>query len=446
VKLEAADMAVGLIISVLGLIGVIVGFLQWRKMKKILAAPFKKTGEIASNPQVADAKGTVSCEGAVQSQQPLVAPCSGKPCIYYEIKVERMWEKTVNTENGVKTEKGTSTVSTTEQGSQFYVNDGSGPVGVDAREKVDTDLTKAFEQAQNVSYGDLTFGQYHVHVPYSGGDERTTGIRAIEKILPADGNVFVMGKLAGSVITKQDGMLGKVLISTKGRDKLVGSTKRNAVLGFAIGGVVAVGGIPIGLMMPEGKDNCANMENALKDGTCDGRVSDNSGKTYQWKVTKAAAYKITVASTGKSATMKLWPKVVITKGGEEIASDGSNVGETVTIKHYYDKATYSIKVSDIDASHVGKLKGGAGFILDIKEITGAEAEDLAKSAGKTDDKEEAKKKDDDGDDEKKDDSADEKKDEKAAPKATATGKAPAATATAKATATGKAPAPTTKKK
>src|SRR4051812_24374613 len=44
VKLEAADMAVGLIISVLGLIGVIVGFLQWRKMKKILAAPFKKTG------------------------------------------------------------------------------------------------------------------------------------------------------------------------------------------------------------------------------------------------------------------------------------------------------------------------------------------------------------------------------------------------------------------
>ena len=173
-----------------------------------------------------------------------------------------MWEKTVNTENGVKTEKGTSTVSTTEQGSQFYVNDGSGPVGVDAREKVDTDLTKSFEQAQNVSYGDLTFGQYHVHVPYSGGDERTTGIRAIEKILPADGNVFVMGKLAGSVITKQDGMLGKVLISTKGRDKLVGSTKRNAILGFALGGVVAVGGIPIGLMMPEGKDNCANMENA----------------------------------------------------------------------------------------------------------------------------------------------------------------------------------------
>ena len=123
----------GIVMIVLGIVGVVVGFLQWQKMKKILAAPFKKTGEIAANPQVADAKGLISCEGAVQVQQPLVAPCSGKPCLYYEVKVERMWEKQEATEDGVKTKKGTSTVTTTEVGSQFYVNDGSGPVGVDGR-------------------------------------------------------------------------------------------------------------------------------------------------------------------------------------------------------------------------------------------------------------------------------------------------------------------------
>lgn len=366
-------MAVGLVISVIGLAVVVFGFLQWSKMKKILAAPFKKTGEIAANPQVADAKGMISCEGAVQVQQPLVAPCSGKPCLYYEVKVERMWEKQEQTEDGVKTKKGTSTVTTTEVGSQFYVNDGSGPVGVDGREKVDTELTKSFEQAQNVSYGDLVFGSYQVHVPYSGGDERTTGVRAIEKILPAEGNVFVMGKLAGGVITKQDGMLGKVVISTKGRDALVGSTKRNAMLGFIIGGVVAVGGIPIGLAMPEGVDTCANMENALKDGVCSARVNDNSGKTFTWKVSKEGAYKITVNATGKDAFLKLWPKVEVTKDGKEVGEDGSESGDSAKVIAWFDKGTYSIKVGDVSASHVGKLKGGAGFTLDIKQASDSEA-------------------------------------------------------------------------
>lgn len=388
----------GFFLLALAIGGLVFGFLQRSKMKKILAAPFKKTGEIASNPQVADAKGTVSCEGAIQVQQPLIAPCSGKPCVYYEIKVERMWEKTVNTENGTKTEKGTSTVSTTEQGSQFYVNDGSGPVGVDAREKVDTDLTKSFEQAQNVSYGDLVFGQYSVHVPYSGGDERTTGIRAIEKILPAEGNLFVMGKLAGGVITKQDGMLGKVLISTKGRDKLVGSTKRNSVLGFALGGVMFVGGGAMSIFGDPPKDNCANLENAMTGDICSSRVYDSSGKTFEWKVTKEGAYKINVTATGTNAAMKLWPKVVVTKGGKEIAEDGSESGESAKVLAHFEKGTYTIKVNDIDASHAAKLKGGAGFNLDIKAASNAEAETV-KAAKKSGDSDEEPK----ADDEKKDD-------------------------------------------
>ena len=37
--------------------------------KKILAAPFRKTGEIAANPAFADAKGIVSCEGAIEQRR-----------------------------------------------------------------------------------------------------------------------------------------------------------------------------------------------------------------------------------------------------------------------------------------------------------------------------------------------------------------------------------------
>ncbi len=384
----------GFFLILLAIGGLVFGFLQHTKMKKILAAPFKKTGEVASNPQAGDAKGTVSCEGAVQVQQPLVAPCSGKPCLYYEIKVERMWEKTVNTENGTKTEKGTSTVSTTEQGAQFHVNDGSGPVAVDAREKVDAELTKSFEQAQNVSYGDLVFGQYQVHVPYSGGDERTTGIRAIEKILPAEGNVFVMGKLAGGAITKQDGMLGKLLISTKGRDALVGSTKRNSMIGFIAGGLMFLPGVGLSIFADPPKDNCANLENAMTEGVCSSRVSSNSGNKHEWKVTKAGSYKITVVATGTNAAMKLWPKVQISKGGEEVGEDGSDSGEKAEVVVDVKNGTYTIKVADVDAKHIEKLKGGAGYTLDIKAVKDGEGTVKAKKDKGSDeesDKDEEKK-------------------------------------------------------
>jgi len=404
----------GFFLLALAIGGLVFGILQRSKMKKILAAPFKKTGEIASNPQVADAKGTVSCEGAIQVQQPLVAPCSGKPCVYYEIKVERMWEKTVNTENGTKTEKGTSTVTTTEQGSQFYVNDGSGPVGVDAREKVDTDLTKAFEQAQNVSYGDLVFGQYSVHVPYSGGDERTVSIRAIEKILPAEGSLFVMGKLAGGAITKQDGMLGKVLISTKGRDKLVGSTKRNSILGFVAGGVMFAGGLPMSIFGEAPKDYCANLENAMTESVCSDRMYDDSAKTYEWKVTKAGAYKIEVKPTGTSAGHRLWPEVTVTKDGKELESAASPAGGFAKLSFAFEKGTYKIQVKEQTPGWIKNLKGGAGYTMDIKQLSGAEAEAVKSAKGDSD--EEPKKDEEAKDDEKKDD------EKAAAPAATATNK------------------------
>lgn len=394
----------GFLLIALAVVGLVIGVLQRAKMKKILAAPFKKTGEVAQNPQAGDAKGTISTEGAIQVQQPLVAPCSGKPCVYYEIKVERMWEKQVNTENGVKTEKGTSTVSTTEQGSQFYVNDGSGPVGVDAREKVDTELTKSFEQAQNVSYGDLTFGQYHVHVPYHGGDERTTGIRATEKILPSDGNVFVMGKLAAGVITKQDGMLGKVLISTKGRDKLVGHTKRNMILGFVAGGVLFAGGVPTAIFGDPPKDYCANLVDAMKENTCSDRMHDDNGKTYDWKVTKAGPYKLTVSPTGTSAGHRLWPKMQVTKGGETVFEEAAPAGGNLKLTGWFDKGTYKVKIGEQSPGWIKTLKGGAGFTFDIKEVGGTEGELITKMHKGLDDLDKKLKGEDKGDDDKKADS------------------------------------------
>src|SRR4029079_13129367 len=128
---------------------------QHLKGKKILAAPFKKTGEIAQNPGVADAKGIVSCEGAISAQQPAMAPCSGTPCVYFEIEVIQEWKKHVITEDGSKTETGRDTIQCVTSGAVCVVDDGSGPVAIDAREGMDVELDKSFEQEQNVSHGDV---------------------------------------------------------------------------------------------------------------------------------------------------------------------------------------------------------------------------------------------------------------------------------------------------
>ena len=59
----------GFFLIFVALIAGVVGLMQHLKMKKILAAPFKKTGEAASG-QGADAQGRISTEGAGQPRQP----------------------------------------------------------------------------------------------------------------------------------------------------------------------------------------------------------------------------------------------------------------------------------------------------------------------------------------------------------------------------------------
>lgn len=349
----------GFFLIFVALVALIIGILQQMKAKKILAAPFKKTGEIAQNPQVADAKGTISCEGAIVTQQPVMAPCSGKPCIYYEIELIRHWEKTVQTENGLKTEKGTTSISTNKVGSQVYLNDGSGPVGADFRQDVDCDMEKSFEQMQNVAWGDVMFGQYRTHVPHDGGDNRTVGVKAVEKIIPAQGNIFVMGKLVAGVVTKTDGLLGKLIASTKGREKLLGATKRNAIIGFVAGGLSLAGGIPMSIFGDPPHDSCAGMKDGWAE-LCAGHITNDAGETYDWTVTKPGTYTIEVLQP--NVKIPIWPVLTIkTAAGADVAKVGDT--ESVGIKRVFSAGTYKINVREATKGTAAKFKGGFSFSL-----------------------------------------------------------------------------------
>jgi HAMP domain-containing protein len=363
----------GFFLVVLAIIGILVGVMQQLKAKKILAAPFKKTGEVAQNPNAGDAKGTVSCEGAVQVQQPIYAPCSGKPCLYFEVEVTRLWEKQVQTENGLKTEKGTSNISTNKTGSQFWLNDGSGPVGINAVEDVDTDLEKAFEQTQNVAWGDVVFGNFRVHVPATGGNERTTGVRATEKILPAQGNLFAMGKLAGGTIMKTDGMLGKLLLSPKGRDKLVGATKRNSLIGFVVGGLMFLPGGYFSIFGEPPVDDCANMQDAIAT-MCTGKITNESGNTYDWTVTAPGTYTIQVIQPG--VKIPIIPSLAVKDASGKDLTGG--VSELDKFTQKFDAGKYTINVRNSIPGETDHIQGGFSFSLNI---TGGPAGGAAAPAG-----------------------------------------------------------------
>lgn len=409
-------MYLGIVMLVVGVIAVLIGFLQKAKAKKILAAPFKKTGEVAANPSVADAKGRVSAEGNMLVQQPLTAPCTNTPCVYYEIEVERHWEKSVLTENGTKTESGWKTISTTKNGAAFQIDDGSGPVGVDARADVDCPgLQQSYKGPPPGGQGLGILADLVTSAIFSD-DERTIGYRATEKIIPAQGRIFAMGKIAGGYITKEDGMLGKIMLSTKGRDGLVGSLNRNAMIGWILGGVLAVGGIPVTIFgdAPTGgvSEMCASTFDGEQTKPCKGKIDDDSGQVFTWKVKKDGNY--TVKVTQPNVKYPIFPEIILKNDdGKVVQKDkGVGKGEDATLTVKLEAGTYKLTVRDMQKGYAAQFKKGGGLSFWV-EIKADEKKGDTKKAAKDDDKKKAA----DDEEEKKDDKKaddDEKKDDKKA--------------------------------
>ena len=357
----------GILIFFFAIVPLLIAFWNRRKMKKILAAPFVKTAIAASNPAVADAKGTISVEGNIVPTQPFVAPCSGTPCVYFEVLVERQVEKSETTENGTSTSKSWQHVNTVKQGSYFQVNDGSGPVHVDAREKVDADLKSSFEQTQNASSGDMRFGGFATSVPWTA--ERVLGVRVTEKIVPAQGTVFVLGKLVQGVIATSDGMLGKLKLSMLGRDKLVGRTKLFATLAFVWAGSCAVPGLPMAVFADWSPDAPASADTScagqLKLGNeldkCTSKVTSNDGETFTWNVNKPGMYSIHAEAPSRI-------KLKIVAGVTVNHADGTAVADTndssSTFEGEFPAGSYTITTKDL----AGILKGGQTYELTVKKV------------------------------------------------------------------------------
>ena len=293
---RAVQFDPGMSMTLLGivLIGVaallVVGGLVTRaKAKRILAAPLRKTGEAAQ------LVGPASFEGAIRTNSPMVGPCSGKPCVYFELVIE---QKTKERKGG-NTTTSWKKIGNAHVGSVFGIDDGSGAVAIVAQEKLDADLEKAFSGPPPGGQG---LGALQRYVTGSAPGE-VLEYRVTETMIPADGKLFALGHVQGGQVTKGN---GKLMVSTRGRDALIGSTKKMAAGLFAFGGVVAVIGAVVAIVKPGEAPACGALVDAHAACVVSTTIVDHEetqpdgtkkpGKLHQqildWEVTKAGKYEL----------------------------------------------------------------------------------------------------------------------------------------------------------
>lgn len=234
---------IGFALLALGVVGLVYGILMRMKAGRVTDAPLASTGDVAARgPQVAGPRGAISAQGSVICQQPVIAPVSGTPAYFYEIKVTAEWK------DGDATK--TKELDHQKVAAQLAINDGSGPVWVDLREGGDFEpmAKKEMEQStgllKGIVGGELVFGQYRLH---AGIGNLGTTYKVEEKCLPVQPSLYVCGKLAdgGGVITAPSWR--SLIVSDKSRDQLLAAATKSAKISLIAGAAAAVVGVALGV-------------------------------------------------------------------------------------------------------------------------------------------------------------------------------------------------------
>jgi hypothetical protein len=236
-------IGVGMLLGAVGFIGLVYGLIMRARAGRISDAPFVKTGEAAAKgTAVASPKGAISTEGNVTCPTPLVAPVSGKTCLYYEIKVTASWKDGETTRS--------KELSHEKCAARFGVDDGSGPVWIDAREGGDFEPeeerseTKSTSLIGGITGQDLMFGQLKVS---TGMLSLGTRYQVEEKLLPALPKLYVCGKVGPSNEITAPGWRS-LLITGKSRTEYLGHAMQSAKIALIVGASLAGVGTIVGVV------------------------------------------------------------------------------------------------------------------------------------------------------------------------------------------------------
>lgn len=254
--------AVASLIVVLGIIGVIYSFMERAKAQRVAGAAPVKTGDVKAQ----SGGSAVSVEGNVVCPQPLVAPFSGTPCLYYSIKCTAEWKAGET--------KRTKVLSDSKSAARFAIDDGSGPAAVDAAQGGSFEPTQKRSETKGaglmggITGKELMFGQYAVS---TGALELGTMYRVDEEVLPLQPKMYACGAVNGGAIGTPTG-LRSLILSNKSRDDLLASSLKTSRLALGVGSVAITAGTILGVlshfMTPDDAGTAA--ANASSSGTVSG--------------------------------------------------------------------------------------------------------------------------------------------------------------------------------
>lgn len=232
------------------------GILAWVAVGALLYFRSKQLGKTdvmrntetsqASDAATAAPGALVEVKGTLRCESPLTSEMSEKTCAYYLSQVIREFRETYRDSDGdTKTRSRSEVVASNERFAPFAVEDDSGAIGVRGEDaEVDAmEVVNRFEKDTGDG-GTITLGGFTVNL---GGGERTIGYRHVEKILPVDAPVYVLGSV------RQDGEIGasgdeRFIISYRSEEQLEKKYKKDAfVLALVAAGLFVFGLIFVGV-------------------------------------------------------------------------------------------------------------------------------------------------------------------------------------------------------
>jgi hypothetical protein len=226
--------SVGLAVFSLGIIGLIWGIFQKLKAGRVADAPLASTGDVARRGrEVAGPKGQISAQGNVTCAAPLVAPFSGTPCLFYKIKCTAEWKEGDVSKSKVLDEQKVA--------ADFAIDDGSGPVRVDAREGGDFEPSQRKRETKGagiiggITGKDVMFGNYRVQ---AGLLNLGTKFTVEEEVFPIVPKAYACGRVADQGGAIASPSWRQLIVSNKSRDELLSSATKGAKT-FLIGGAAA---------------------------------------------------------------------------------------------------------------------------------------------------------------------------------------------------------------
>lgn len=209
--------------------------------------------------EICEVKGLVKCE------TPLTSEIAKKPCVYYQMSVERKWEENYEEEyyetdedgnehrkTRWRTRQGSDTVASNRQQIDFWVEDESGRIKIDP-DGANLETVKAIDQFQPADNDatELSFMGFNINVGGTTGQRRTLGYHFEEHLLPLDRKVYVLGEVSDSSgelkIKKPTEKDHKFVISLKSEEEMIAGAEKNvkifqiiSIVGFVVGAILIV--------------------------------------------------------------------------------------------------------------------------------------------------------------------------------------------------------------